>query len=38
MRSSEFDSNVLDDLIWWIKNDKRTALKIIKLGSEAQSV
>ena len=36
MRSSEFDSNALDDLTWWIKNDKRTALKIIKLIQEAK--
>ena len=35
-RSLEFDSNAFEDLAWWIKNDRKKALKIIKLIEEVQ--
>ncbi len=31
MKSLEFDANALDDLAWWVENDRKKALKIIKL-------
>jgi toxin YoeB len=30
-RSLEFDSTALEDLAWWIEQDRRKALKIVKL-------
>ena len=32
----EFDSNAFEDLAWWVKNDRKKALKIIKLIEEIQ--
>lgn len=32
----EFDSNAFEDLAWWVKNDRKKALKIIKLIEEVQ--
>ena len=31
MKNMEFDPHALEDLAWWIKNDRKKALKIIKL-------
>lgn len=30
-RSLEFDSTAFEDLAWWIEQDRRKALKIVKL-------
>ncbi len=30
-RSLEFDVNAFEDLAWWIKNDRRKALRVIDL-------
>ena len=32
MRNLEFDLNALEDLIWWVEKDRKTALKILKLA------
>ena len=32
----EFESRAFEDLTWWIKNDRRTALKIMKLIENVQ--
>lgn len=32
----EFDPNAFEDLAWWVKNDRKKALKIIKLIEEIQ--
>lgn len=34
MRSLEFDPNAVEDLAWWIQNDRRAALRIIRLVLE----
>ncbi|MGH2544441.1 MAG: Txe/YoeB family addiction module toxin [Ardenticatenaceae bacterium] len=31
MRSLEFDAAGFEDLAWWVENDRKTALRIIKL-------
>ena len=31
MKNLEFDINAIEDLAWWIKQDRRKALKIIDL-------
>jgi len=31
MRELVFDRNALEDIVWWIENDKRLALKILSL-------
>lgn len=36
MRSVEFDSNGFDDLAWWIKQDRKTAIRIVRLIKEVQ--
>ena len=36
MRSIEFDSNGFDDLAWWIKQDRKTAIRIVRLIKEVQ--
>jgi toxin YoeB len=36
MKSIEFDPNAFDDLVWWIQQDRKTALRIIKLIKEIQ--
>ena len=36
MKSVELDTHVLDDLAWWIKNDRKTALRIIKMIREIE--
>ncbi len=30
-RSLEFDLNAFEDLAWWIKNDRKKALRVIDL-------
>lgn len=35
-RSLEFDSAAFEDLAWWVENDRKKALKIIKLIKEVQ--
>ena len=36
MRSIEFDANGFDDLAWWIKQDRKTAIRIVRLIKEVQ--
>lgn len=36
MRNLEFDPNGFDDLAWWVENDRKKALKIMKLIREIQ--
>ena len=36
MRSLEFDPAGFEDLAWWIRQDRKTALRIIKLIEEIQ--
>jgi toxin YoeB len=37
VRSLEFDPNALDDLAWWIQQDRKKALRIIRLLQETQT-
>jgi toxin YoeB len=37
VRNLEFDSNALDDLAWWIQQDRKKALRIIRLLQETQA-
>jgi len=32
----EFDADAFEDLAWWIENDRKKALKIVKLIREVQ--
>jgi hypothetical protein len=34
--SIEFDTNAFEDLAWWIQQDRKTALRIVKLIKEIQ--
>ncbi len=36
MKSVEFDPNAFEDLTWWIQQDRKTALRIVKLIKEIQ--
>ena len=36
MKNLEFDSSAFEDLAWWIKQDRKKALRIIKLLKEVQ--
>ena len=36
MQSLEFDKNGFEDFAWWIEQDRKKALKIIKLLKEIQ--
>ncbi len=36
MRNLEFDPSAFEDLAWWIENDRRQALKIVKLIEAVQ--
>ncbi len=36
MRNLEFDGNALEDLAWWIKQNRRKALRIIELIKEIE--
>jgi toxin YoeB len=36
VKNLEFDPDAFEDLAWWIENDRKKALKIIKLIREVQ--
>lgn len=36
MRSVELDSDAIDDLSWWIENDRKEAARIMRLLREIQ--
>jgi toxin YoeB len=36
VKNLEFDSSAFEDLAWWVQNDRKQALKIIKLIQEIQ--
>jgi len=36
VRSLEFDPAALEDLTWWVKQDRRTALRVLRLIEEIQ--
>jgi toxin YoeB len=36
VQNLEFDPSAFDDLAWWIKQDKKKALRIMKLLKEVQ--
>ncbi len=36
MRNLEFDSAALEDLSWWIEQDRKKALRILRLVQETQ--
>ena len=36
MQSLEFDPAAFEDLAWWVQNDRRTALRVIRLVQEIQ--
>ncbi len=36
MKPVEFDPHAFDDLAWWIQQDRKTALRIVKLIKEIQ--
>ena len=36
MKSLEFDTAAFEDLAWWIKQDRKTALRIVKLIEDVQ--
>ncbi len=36
MKNLEFDLDGFEDLAWWVENDRKKALKIIKLIKEIQ--
>ena len=36
MPSLEFDVSAFEDLAWWVENDRKMALKIIRLVQEIQ--
>ncbi|MDP3186326.1 MAG: Txe/YoeB family addiction module toxin [Anaerolineales bacterium] len=36
MKNLEFDQHAFKDLAWWVENDRRTALRIMKLIEDIQ--
>lgn len=36
LKNLEFDPSAFEDLAWWIKEDKKKALRIVKLIKEVQ--
>ena len=36
MRNLEFDASALEDLAWWVQNDRRKALRLLRLVQETQ--
>lgn len=36
MKNLEFDSSALDDFAWWVQQDRKKALRIIRLIQETQ--
>ena len=37
MRSLEFDPAALEDLAWWVGNDRKKALRLLRLIQETQT-
>ena len=37
MRSLEFDPAAIEDFAWWVKQDKKKALRILRLVQETQA-
>ena len=37
MRSLEFDPSALEDLAWWVKQDRKKALRVLRLIQETPS-
>ena len=37
MRDLEFDSNAFEDLAWWVLQDRKKALRLIRLIQETQT-
>ena len=36
MRNLEFDTSALEDLAWWVQQDRKKALRILRLIQETQ--
>ena len=36
MRNLEFDASALEDLAWWVQQDRKKALRILRLIQETQ--
>ena len=36
MRNLEFDTSTLEDLAWWVQQDRKKALRILRLIQETQ--
>ncbi len=36
MKNLEFDANAFEDLSWWVKKDRKLAIKILKIIQEIQ--
>ncbi len=36
MRNLEFDASALEDLAWWVQNDRKKALRLLRLIQETQ--
>ena len=34
MRRAEFDPAALEDLVWWVQHDRKTALRVLRLIRE----
>ena len=34
MRQAEFDAAALEDLVWWVQHDRKTALRLLRLIRE----
>ncbi|HRJ41749.1 MAG: Txe/YoeB family addiction module toxin [Caldilineaceae bacterium] len=37
MRNLEFDPDAFEDLAWWVRQDRKIALRLIRLIQETQS-
>ncbi len=37
MRSLEFDPDAFDDLAWWVRQDRKIALRLIRLIQETEN-
>ncbi len=37
MRSLEFDPDAFEDLAWWVRQDRKIALRLIRLIQETQN-
>ena len=36
MRNLEFDASALEDLAWWVQQDRKKALRVLRLIQETQ--